>query len=66
MSEAATAGTALTRRLFRSMWAALDGPGDADELATFANGAVLPGPFAVSHVGAASFAAVGAAVAARS
>jgi crotonobetainyl-CoA:carnitine CoA-transferase CaiB-like acyl-CoA transferase len=63
MSEVDMAGTELTRRLYRSMWTALGGPGDADELATFKNGAVLPGPFAVSHVGAASFGAVGAAIA---
>jgi crotonobetainyl-CoA:carnitine CoA-transferase CaiB-like acyl-CoA transferase len=63
MSEVETAGTELTRRLYRSMWAALGGHGAADDLVTFANGAVLPGPFAVSHVGAASFGAVGAAVA---
>jgi crotonobetainyl-CoA:carnitine CoA-transferase CaiB-like acyl-CoA transferase len=63
MSEADTAGTELTRRLYRSMWSALGGPGDPDDLVTFENGAVLPGPFPVSHVGAASFAAVGAAVA---
>jgi crotonobetainyl-CoA:carnitine CoA-transferase CaiB-like acyl-CoA transferase len=45
------------------MWAALGGSADYDDLVTFGNGDVLPGPFAVSHVGAASFGAVGAAVA---
>lgn len=63
MSEADTAGTVLSRRLYQSMWAALGGPGAAADLVEFENGEVLPGPFAVSHVGAASFAAVGAAVA---
>jgi crotonobetainyl-CoA:carnitine CoA-transferase CaiB-like acyl-CoA transferase len=63
MGEVDTAGTELTRRLYQRMWAALGGPGDLASGVTFANGAVLPGPFAVSHVGAASFGAVGAAVA---
>ncbi|MGH3208389.1 MAG: CoA transferase, partial [Trebonia sp.] len=59
----ATAGTELTRRLYESMWAALGGSGDLGPAASFSGGEVLPGPFAVSHVGAASFAAVGAAIA---
>jgi crotonobetainyl-CoA:carnitine CoA-transferase CaiB-like acyl-CoA transferase len=63
MGEAATAGTELTRRLYESMWAALGGSGDLVSAVSFAGGEVLPGPFAVSHVGAASFAAVGAAIA---
>jgi len=63
MGDAQTAGTALTRRLYESMWAALGGPGDLASSVDFADGEVLPGPFAVSHVGAASFGAVGAAVA---
>jgi len=63
MGEAATAGTELTRRLYESMWAALGGSGDLASVVSFAGGEVLPGPFAVSHVGAASFAAVGAALA---
>lgn len=63
MGEAATAGTELTRRLYESMWAALGGSGDLASVVSFAGGEVLPGPFAVSHVGAASFAAVGAAIA---
>jgi crotonobetainyl-CoA:carnitine CoA-transferase CaiB-like acyl-CoA transferase len=62
MGEAGSAGTELTRRLYQSMWAALGGPADAAEV-TFTGGEVLAGPFAVSHVGAASVAAVGAAVA---
>jgi crotonobetainyl-CoA:carnitine CoA-transferase CaiB-like acyl-CoA transferase len=53
----------LTRRLYESMWAALGGSGDLASVVSFAGGEVLPGPFAVSHVGAASFAAVGAAMA---
>lgn len=63
MSEVATAGMELTRRLYQSMWAALGGSGDLESLVGFAGGEVLPGPFAVSHVGAASFAAVGSAIA---
>lgn len=63
MGEAATAGTELTRRLYESMWAALGGSGDLASAVSFAGDEVLPGPFAVSHVGAASFAAVGAAIA---
>jgi crotonobetainyl-CoA:carnitine CoA-transferase CaiB-like acyl-CoA transferase len=63
MGEAATAGTELTRRLYESMWAALGGSADLASVVSFAGGEVLPGPFAVSHVGAASFAAVGAALA---
>src|SRR5689334_17026305 len=63
MGEAATAGTELTRRLYQSMWAALGGSGDPAPAVSFVGGEVLPGPFAVSHVGAASFATVGAAIA---
>jgi hypothetical protein len=63
MGEADTAGTELTRRLYQSMWAALGGPGDLVSGVSFSGGEVLPGPFAVSPVGAASFATVGAAVA---
>jgi crotonobetainyl-CoA:carnitine CoA-transferase CaiB-like acyl-CoA transferase len=63
MGEVDTAGTELTRRLYQSMWAALGGPGDLGSGVSFSGGEVLPGPFAVSHVGAASFAAVGAAIA---
>jgi hypothetical protein len=63
MGEADTAGTELTRRLYQSMWAALGGSGDLASGVSFSGGEVLPGPFAVSQVGAASFAAVGAAVA---
>ena len=63
MGEAGTAGTELTRRLYQSMWAALGGPAGLASGVSFSGGEVLPGPFAVSHVGAASFAAVGAAIA---
>jgi crotonobetainyl-CoA:carnitine CoA-transferase CaiB-like acyl-CoA transferase len=63
MGETSTAGTELTRRLYQSMWAALGGPGDLASAVSFSGGEVLPGPFAVSHVGGAAFATVGSAIA---
>jgi CoA-transferase family III len=63
MADAEAQGTELTRRLHASMWAALGGPPGTAGAVSYRGGAVLPGPFAVSHVGAASFAAVGSAIA---
>jgi crotonobetainyl-CoA:carnitine CoA-transferase CaiB-like acyl-CoA transferase len=57
------AGSALTRRLHQVFWSAVSGLGaDGPEVA-LDGGGVLPAPFAVAHVGAASFATAGSAIA---
>jgi crotonobetainyl-CoA:carnitine CoA-transferase CaiB-like acyl-CoA transferase len=57
------AGTALTRQVHGQLWDALDGRAAAAEDVAFHGGGVLPSPFAVVHLGAASFATAATALA---
>lgn len=62
MDEISGAGTALTRRMQSLLWEALGGTAAATEQTSFIGGGVLPAPFAVAHLGAASFATAATAV----
>ena len=53
----------LTRRLHEAFWNALGGSGANGPAVQFDGGGALPAPFAVSHLGAASFATAAAAIA---